>query len=218
MSEFGDMSYRLLPGTRIGDLGITEYLQAEMREVAAGRKTADQGLAIMADWVREDIETMKVNAVAMRKDLDLSEVPQAKEKFEGTWAKTGDLVKFSREWGGGKFTDAECQALLRGEEISVTRTSARTGSPYTAKGKLEAQTFKADGKTHKFVGFKPDFSGIPDVFCQHTFTADEKAKLEDGKTIRVIGMVSKKGNKFDANVSYGKKPDKSTGLILNFDK
>lgn len=218
MSEFGDMSFRLLPDTHIGDLGMTEHVYAEMREIAAGRRSADEALKIVAEWVTADIETMQRNAGSMRQELGLSEVKQAKEKFEGPWSVTGEHIKFSREWGGGRFTDDECMKLLAGEEISITRTSARTGNPYNAKGKLEAQVFKSEGKSHNFIGFKPDFSGIPDVFLTHKFTADEKKSLEAGKKIFVEGMVGKKGKPFDATVSYGKKPDGSTGLILDFGK
>ena len=58
------MSWLLLPGTRIGDLGVTEKVYADMREIAAGTKTADECLAVVADWVREDIATMTRNAVS----------------------------------------------------------------------------------------------------------------------------------------------------------
>jgi len=213
-TEYGDMSYRMLLGTRIGDLSATEQFYTMMKEIEAGAKTEDDALALVTGWVAEDIETMQRNAVTMRKELGLSEQKQGKEKYEGTWK--GKQVKFSREWSGVRFTDDQCEALLRGEVITFQATS-KAGNPYTARGELAEQTFNAeDGRKVDFVGFKPDFSGVPTAFCGHTFTADERKKLEGGEKIFVTGMTSKKGNSFDATISYGKKPDGSTGLKLEF--
>ena len=93
---------------------------------------------------------------------------------------------------------------------------SKAGNDYVAKGQLAEQTFTADdGRKVDFTGFKPDFSGIPASFCQHTFTADETAKLEAGEKIYVEGMISKKGNEFSATLSYGKKPNGEKGLILD---
>lgn len=213
-TEYGEMSHRMLLDTRIGDLTATEQFYAMMKDIEAGTGTEAQALELVTEWVREDLDTMQRNAVTMRKELGLSEQVQVKEKYEGTWK--GKPVKFSREWGGVRFTDGQCEALLRGEIITFPAIS-KAGNAYTAKGELAEQTFTAgDGRRVDFIGFKPDFGGIPTVFCGHTFTANEKKKLEAGEKIFVTGMVSKKGNNFDATISYGKKPDGSTGLILSF--
>lgn len=226
MSEFGDMSYLLLPNTRIGDLGITEYLQAEMREVAAGNKTADQALAIMANWVREDIETMKINAVHMKKELNVTEIV-TKEKFEGTWTKTGDNVSFNRVWGanekwdGHRFSDDECKKLLSGAVHSFDAVS-KAGNPYTAVGTLEEGEFK--GKS--YIGFKMDFdkkdplaSVVPKTLLGHTFSADEIKKLEAGDKVFVDGLKSKKGTTFGATLYVGIKDGESKeSIIFDFGK
>ena len=72
--------------------------------------------------------------------------------FQGRGKNKGKEVGFKREWGGHKFTDAECEALLAGKEVSFEAMS-KSGNPYTAKGKLAQQTYKG----RKFWGFKPDF-------------------------------------------------------------
>lgn len=214
-TEFGEMGYRLLPGTNIGDLGMTERVFATMKEIAAGTKQADTELAKIAGWVREDIETMRANGVQMRKELNLEERKEAKEKYEGHAAHLGKDVKFSREWGGVRFTDQQCEDLLAGKEITFDAKS-KAGNDYVAKGKLAKQTFTAsDGRKVDFVGFKPDFSGVPASFCGHTFTQEEKDKLEAGEKVFVTGMTSKKGNNFDATISYDKKAEK---LNLEFGK
>src|SRR5690606_14179364 len=49
LAEAGELSWRLLPGTRIGDLALTEKVYADMKEIAAGTKTAEECLAVVAD-------------------------------------------------------------------------------------------------------------------------------------------------------------------------
>ena len=215
MTEFGEMSYRILPDTRIGDLGLTERVFATMKEIAAGTTTMDAELAHVADWVRDDIDTMQRNAAVMRKELGLSEQKQTKEKFEGFAQHLGRHVRFSREWSGVRFTDAQCQALLEGKTIEFQAIS-KAGKPYDAKGDLQEQTFTAEGgRKVDFIGFKPDFSGLPKAFCGHTFSAEERSKLEAGEGVFVTGMVGKSGKPFDATVRFDKKTDK---INLDFGK
>ena len=204
----GEQSYRMLPGTRIADLAITERLTAYMKAVAKGQKDADEVLAEVAEMIRADIVTMGKNAQTMYKELDLKPIV-TKEKAEGTWK--GKQVSFAREWSGHRFTDAEVADLLAGKEIECTEfVSAKTGNKFGARGKLEEQTFK--GK--KYLGFKlGGFLGggagdgsIPKSYLGHSFTAAELKALEEGKTIEVKGYRSKAGKSFDAPTSWGKKP------------
>lgn len=74
------------------------------------------------------------------------------EMFEGMW--NDKYIKVKREWSGHRFTDDEVRQLLAGEVIEFEATSKKTGSNYTAKGKLEKQEY--NGKS--FIGFKPDFT------------------------------------------------------------
>jgi len=224
MSEFGDMGYLMLPGTRIGDLGTTEFVQAEMKAVAAGTKTADEALTIVAEWVRDDIKTMQTNAAAMRKELNVAEI-KTKEKFQGPWSKNGEVVSFNREWGandhwgGHRFDDAECQKLLSGAVVSFDAVSKKN-SPYTAVGTLETGVFNE----REFIGFKLDFdkhdptaSPVPKIFLGHTFTDDERKELEGGQKVPVAGLRSRKGNVFSATISVGIKDGETREcLILEF--
>lgn len=68
-----------------------------------------------------------------------------KEKYSGTW--NGEEISFSRVWGGYRFTDEECEQLLKGDKIAVTSAKGRKFT-----GALARQNFK--GKD--FVGFKAD--------------------------------------------------------------
>lgn len=214
MTKYGHMSYLLLKDTNIGDLAITEQLMADMRDIAAGKANPDACLHKMQQWVKEDIETMKRNGVSMRKELGVME-QTAKEKCEGVW--NGKDISFTREWGGHKFTDEECEALLDGKEIEVKDLVSSSGNTYGVKGKLSEQTFKgkkfigfertgflSDGKgssgggstaerytgtwKKKEVSFKREFSG-------YRFTDEECEALCAGKEIEILGLVSKSTGK-----------------------
>lgn len=140
-----------------------------------------------------------------------------KEKFEGHSEALGRHVKFNREWGGVRFTDEQCEALLKGEEIRFTATS-KSGNDYEAYGTLEDQTFTAadretgEEREIQFVGFrnrsfdpKTDANGNevpPDSFAGHTFSEEEKQKLTAGERIFVDDYVSKKGNAFAATTRF----------------
>ena len=212
MSEFGRMSYGLLPGTHIGSLALTKQVLEDMRLIASGTANPNELLKNIRKLVIEDIETMKKNGEIMRKELNI--VTTQKEKYTGTW--DGVSVSFTKTWSGHTFTDEECEALCRGETITFDAVSARTGKPFTATGALSEQTYNG----RKFVGFalQPRQSTIPDTFCGHTFTDAEKTTLESGGTVAIKDAVSKKGNTFSCEVSYGKKDDGSVGLILSFSK
>lgn len=208
MTEFGDQGYRLLPGTRIGDLSVTEQVYATMRAIAEGKTTADAELAVVADWVREDIKTVEHNAPNMRKDLGVSEQTQQKEKFEGAWTTGGKHVSFSREVRGHRFTDQECEDLLAGKTISIECKKNDGSGTYDCHGKLADLEYKG----YSYVGF--DMVGFgrlstsgkplpPATWCKHTFTADEKADLEAGKKIYCDDFVWKSGKKGGATVHWG---------------
>lgn len=221
MAPAGDMSYRILPGTRIGDLSVTEKVYADMKDVVAGKTTSAQALAVVADWVRDDITTMQANGVQMRKELGLSEHKQV-ETFEGTFE--GEDVKAKRVWGandhwdGHRFTDQEVADLLAGKVVAFDAVS-KAGNPYRAIGKFGASEFK--GKT--FYGFQMDFDlkdpagfQVPKVIAKKHLTEDERTALAAGKTIKVEGLISKKGSPFSANlVVEGEGDDKK--VVFKFD-
>lgn len=224
MSEFGDMSFLLLKDTHIGDLKITEQLMQDMRDIAAGKVNPAECLHRMQQLVIDDMVTMERNGVNMRKELGISmssnqsaggQVVQ-KEKVTGKWKRKE--VTISREWSGHRFTDEELEKLFKGEEIEIHGlVSKSTGKTYGVRGKLTNQEFNG----RKFVGFeRTGFAnantGVPDVWCQHKFTDDEKILLEQGKSVEIDGCVSKKGNVFSCKVHYGKNDKGQMGIIPEF--
>lgn len=195
LAESGEMSWKLLPGTHIGDLGLTEKVYADMAAIAAGTADPDQCLSVVADWVRADIATMTANAAT------LGLKPPA-ARAEGVWqtAPGGPKqVVFKRSWSGHEFSDDEITQLLRGEEIEFEAVSARTGKPFTATGGLRIGEYQG----RKFVGFQLQRPDRPTAWSGHTFTSDEVAALMSGKQIEVTDFVSAKtGNTFSCKVRW----------------
>lgn len=222
LTETGEISYRLLPGTHIGDLAITERVFSDMKAVAKGEKQADDVLAEVARLVTDDIAVMTANAQTMRKDLGMGDYVE-KEYFEGTWEKTGAHVRFNRTWSGHRFTDQECMDLLAGKDIEITATSKRTGDDFTVIGSFGEYEFEG----RKCIGFIPDFTkptsaakrGVaPKSMLGVKLTDEQREKIEAGEKVLVKGMKSKKsGKNFDAYLFLEDKPDGTRGIAFSFD-
>ena len=209
MSEYGEMSYQLLPGTHIGSLELTAKVWQQMKDVAAGKADINACLHEVQQLVIDDISTMQANGERMRAKLGISMKSGSgfadKEKYTGVW--NGNQVSFNRIWGGYTFSDEECARLCAGETIEIMGLKSKTGSTYGVRGKLSEQTFK--GK--RFVGFdKLDFisdnsgsGSVPASWCNHKFTKTELKKLEAGETIAIKNCTSKRtGKKFDCNIKF----------------
>lgn len=222
LTETGEISYRLLPGTHIGDLAITERVFSDMKAVAKGERQADDVLAEVARLVTDDIAVMTANAQTMRKDLGMGDYVE-KEYFEGTWQKTGAHVRFNRTWSGHRFTDQECMDLLAGKDIEITATSKRTGDDFTVIGSFGEYEFEG----RKCIGFIPDFTkptsaakrGVaPKMMLGVKLTDEQREKIEAGEKVLVSGMKSKKsGKNFDAYLFLEDKPDGTRGIAFSFD-
>lgn len=222
LTDIGQISYRLLPGTHIGDLAITERVFSDIKAVAKGEKRADDVLVEVARLVTDDIAVMTANAQTMRKDLGMGDYVE-KEYFEGTWEKTGAHVRFNRTWSGHRFTDQECMDLLAGKDIEITAQSKKTGDGFTVIGALGEGEYQ--GRT--FVGFTPDFTkptsaakrGVaPKTMLGVKLSDEQRAKIEAGEKVLVKGMKSKKsGKNFDAYLFLEDKPDGTRGIAFSFD-
>lgn len=209
LTELGRMSYLILPGTHIGSLDITEKVYADMREIAAGKTTAEKCLTGIRQLVLDDIETMKTNLTKVKAEFDLS--ASDKEYATGVYGPSGTEVKFNRVWSGHRFTDDEVSKLLNGEEIAftVTYSSGQTGN---VSGKLAEQTYKGN----KYWGFAKADAPLGDDRVEgyfkpkkkkirfkrewggHKFTDDEVAKLLNGDTISFEAVSKNTGNTYTA--------------------
>ncbi len=216
LTEAGEMSYLILPDTHIGSLEITEKVFAQMKEIADGKTTAEACLPEIQQMVLDDIETMKNNMSKVKvKFPTAGSAPVKKEGVQGIYVPKGVQVAFAREWGGHRFSDEEVAKLLAGDTIEFGATSPKTGNSYTAKGKLEEQTFKG----RKFWGFKmqePEKSECPPDKVEgmyvpkkkvirfkkewggHLFTDAEIADLLAGKKISFSAVSAKTGKSYMA--------------------
>lgn len=123
------------------------------------------------------------------------------EFYEGEW--NGEHVRFRREFRGRRLTDAECSLLCKGEEIEISGlVSQKTGKTYGVVAKLMEPNENSKYVHIESTGFAPGKPGVPDEWCKHKFTDDEKLLLESGHRVELTGCVSKKGNTFDVAVTY----------------
>ena len=222
LTEFGEQGYRLLPGTKIGDLEATAWVYAQMKAVAEDRTTTEAVLAVMADWVRHDIEVMGTNAVTMRKELNLAAASPPRDRYSGVLATTGERVSFNRELAGYRFTDAQCEALLRGEVVASAAFVGKSGNTFEGHGRLGRGTYNGK-QTFGFqlvFGPPPDAQGRPQppsAWLGHTFTAAERTALLAGEGVTAMDFISKKGKSFQATVRF-KDEGKGFAIVPEFAK
>lgn len=214
LTEVGWLGYNLLPGTHISDLEVTEKVMTQMKMISKGQANPDECLHEIQQLIIDDLEVIKNNAA--NAGIVASQSIVKKEKYTGTWKRKE--VTFSREWNGHYFTDEECEKLCKGEEIIVSGLVAKSGKEYAVVGKLANLTFNGN----KYVGFErtgfanSNTSKIPDEWCQHKFTEQEKKLLESGQQIELKGCVSKAGKSFNAKVRWGKNEKGYDGIIPEF--
>ena len=189
LTDSGERSYMLLPGTEIGDLTMTERLFTNMKRVEKGEVTPEQVIGEVARLVLHDIKVMEENSKKIKDKLGVKAdmAYETKEKYEGTWK--GKQVSFTRKWRTHRFTDDECARLCNGEKIQVELMS-KNNTPYKIEGELQEQSFTNDsGKKINFVGFKDlgfvQNDLVPVSWCNHRFTEDERILLEGGKEVYI---------------------------------
>lgn len=211
LTEYGEMSYALLPGTNIGSLSITKMVFDQMKDIADGKLESDKALADIKRLVKEDIITMEKNAnnsTMIKKGKSKMSNQQYEVKEKATGMFNGKAIKFNRQWSTHRFTDEEVEKLLNGEEIEIYDLIGKSGKPYGVRGKLAEQEYNG----HKFYGFKrlgfANKPGVPDQFASYKFSDDEKFELENGGIVECIGCVSKGGTNFDTQVRYDKDKNK----------
>ncbi|GKT03949.1 DNA topoisomerase [Furfurilactobacillus entadae] len=151
LTQTGQVTAVIAKGTMIASTTVTKQLFDGMAAVGQFEKDPDAVLNTVTQVTVHDKPIMLANASALREELgqptgDLARKPVV--KTAGTTAQ-GQQVKFNRTWAGHRFTDAEVDKLLAGDQISFTYTT-KAGKEKTATGDLQKQTYKQ----HEFWGFK----------------------------------------------------------------
>lgn len=207
LTDEGELGYLVLPGTKIGSLGITAEVFDAMRRVAAGEVTAESELAKVADLVVHDVAKMQANAEAARAEHGIGGAGEV----IGVFTPTGQKVSFAGAFCDHVYSESEKAALLAGEEISFEAVSPRTGKAFTATGRLGEGEWKGK-KTFGFqlTGSPGGGSGTTGVFAptgeqvsfrasfgKRDFTDDEIAALLRGESIE-FEATSAKGSVYMA--------------------
>ena len=178
----GESNYRLLIGTHIADLTMTEKVIQQMKEVAEGKTDGKMYLHDIQRMVTEDIATMTKN------NGGHSGNETRKEKAEGIWAVTGNSVSFTKEWGGHKFTDEEIQSLLNGETIEFIRNDR------PVRGKLDNCEYNG----RKYVGFSAEgFTKNSSSSLKSSGKSSKKSKAGSNETKYTCPICGAKLKKFD---------------------
>ncbi|WP_061993656.1 DNA topoisomerase, partial [Fructobacillus ficulneus] len=149
LTDNGIAAAILAQGTYIANPKTTKRVFDIFDQVGRFEMTADEALNSLNITVNHDLPVMAENAKQLVTVLGQPKKPKkavVKEKTAGEWR--GEEIKFSKEFSGHTFTEAEVQQLLNGETISFLAKSKR-GKAYTATGKLAKKKYK--GKT--YVGF-----------------------------------------------------------------
>lgn len=180
----GEANYKLLPGTHIGDLSLTEKVMEQMDGVGKGTLNETVCLHEIQQMIIDDIKVMQANAPA-RSDSGYVK----KEKYEGTWVSTGEQVAFSKTWGTHTFTPEEAQALLEGRTIQFEYEGKK------GKSMISGKLGNCEYNGRKFIGFVMDErpkNDFPIEWNGHVFTEDEKAALQRGEPLYCNDFFSKK--------------------------
>lgn len=213
MAECGEISYKLIKDTHIGSIALTEEMQKDMREIAAGTANPDMCLNKIASYVVDDLKTMTINGKDIPKKVGSNNM-ENKEYYTGDWNGEKD-IKFNRNFRGHRLTDQECEDLLAGKTIEILGLVAKSGSTYGVNAKLNHLEYNG----RKYIGVEQlgfvnsgntDQDGIPNSWCGHKFSDDEKKELKSGCEVFVEGLKGKSGKVFSAYLKYDEKAGKIT--------
>ena len=172
---------------------MTGEWEEELERIRQGEETLQQLDNNMKKAVADMVEEIKKSDVKVQITGDL----RTREYYSCTWQ--GRPASFHREWSHHRFTDEECEALAKGEQITIPAKN-RDGDDCRVKGHLGIQQGK-DGKNYfgfcmdEFINLNPDKQRIPcewngeqrsfsPVWSGHRFTEEEKEKLINKETIQ----------------------------------
>lgn len=163
MTIYGDMSYKLLENTHIGDVKLTETVQKQMKDVSEDFGSANNYLNEIARLIVEDIETVKNNSEhkviqkaveTVNNKIPVGRCPlcgcsvvESKTKSGLVWKCENNIVNdpkcsfvmfentkyFDNKL---KLTTAKAAKLLNNEKVSFKLIS-KAGKPYEAYLKLK---------------------------------------------------------------------------------
>lgn len=210
-TQYGEMSYAILPGTHIGDLAMTEKLMGEMDGIAKGDFNPETGFEEMAKYVRDDIATMKANGAKLRDEKGIA----ISKRIKGSWK--GKEVFINGSFSGHEFTQRELQQLFDDQDLLLKNlVSAKSGNEFGALVHLKSvkkgsRTFtnidvvefrNADGSKQDARGAKGSaWKKPPQVWFGHKFTKKELETLQKGGKVTIKNPKRKDGSVFNSSAT-----------------
>jgi DNA topoisomerase-3 len=111
----------------------------------------------------------------------------------------GELLPPS-SWCQHVFTKAEIARLVAGEGVEADDFVSRKGNAFQTVVYFKDE--KGDGNKRIVPDFNAQVSSPPRSWGGHTFSTDEKRALAAGKPVHAEDLVSKKGKKYKADLSW----------------
>lgn len=211
LTEAGELSYKAMQGTWLGDLNISKELFDKMELVGKGELNPEIILDELALHVQSDMQIILNNLggqiVGNNSNLKRHLVFNGMEG--DVWMKKHDYV----------FTDAEIDKMLKGEKISVAQVVTNSGKKlsnvlfylgldtYNNKNELGilmdfANNSNGDDKYHT-VNFNGQQCRIYRTVAGHDFTDAEIEHMAGGHTVYCDSLFRKDGTKFTATLMLG---------------
>jgi hypothetical protein len=154
---------------------------------------------------------LKFEGETLRSDARFS----LKKMEDGSFAPSIHLIRkepeLERLYFGVKFTGEDRQNLL------ATGNLGRVVEAEFRQGEKTPVLLSLDKQTNELVAFRKEWLKVPDTYKSVQLNEEQKQKLENGEKVKVEGMTSVKGKKFDGEVQFN--ADKRYfELIFNSDK
>ena len=211
LTEAGELSYKAMQGTWLGDLNISKELFDKMELVGKGELNPEIILDELALHVQSDMQIILNNLggtiVGNNSNLKRHLVFNGMEG--DVWMKKHDYV----------FTDDEIDRMLKGEKIPVKQVTTNSGKKlsnvlfylgldtYNNKNELGilmdfANNSNGDDKYHT-VNFNGQQCRIYRTVAGHDFTDAEIEHMAGGHTVYCDSLFRKDGTKFTATLMLG---------------
>ncbi|MDR2087063.1 MAG: DUF3945 domain-containing protein [Dysgonamonadaceae bacterium] len=139
---------------------------------------------------------MKFDGETLRSDARFS----LKKMEDGSFAPSVHLIRKEPElehpYFGIKFTEEDKRNLL------TTGNLGRVAEAEFKPGEKTPVLLSIDKQTNELVAFRKEWLKIPDTYKGVQLNDEQKRRLENGEKIKVEGMTSLKGKKFDGEVQF----------------
>lgn len=229
LTKYGEWSAELMAGTKMADISLTEEWNKDMHTVRQGKAGWDQinkWLDEEANLVVSDAAIIKENSISFRKANNIT-MNDEDDRIEGQWTdEDGEVndVKLKKTWRGHTWTDNEAKELFAGKNVKVKLNKKDGTGQYEMLAFLAHQSFtNSQGKVIKGIWvdgkFAPRKKDVPDEWCHHKFTDEEKETLRNKGTVHCTDFKSKVGKIFECDVTWGEHEWNGktvTGIIPHF--